>query len=96
MIVCCVWTRESRSKIRRIGDRIAPFAPRAGKQIRLNRVPWDHSAATGRLIRTCVISARSAAGFTGLLSTVTPCARASSRTSGLRSAVIRMAVRSEP
>ena len=55
-----------------------------------------YSAATARLIRTCVISARSAAGLTGLLSSSTPCARASSRTSGLRSAVIRMAVRSAP
>ena len=55
-----------------------------------------YSAATARLIRTCVISARSAAGLTGLLSSRTPCARASSRTSGLRSAVIRMAVRSAP
>ena len=49
-----------------------------------------------RCTRHCASSARSAAGLTGLLSTWMSRARASSRTCGLRSAVIRIAGRSAP
>lgn len=51
-----------------------------------------HSAAATRCMRHCASSARSAAGLIGLLSTWTSCARASSRTAGPGSAVIRIAV----
>ena len=47
-------------------------------------------------MRHCASSARNAAGFTGLLSTGTSRARASSRTCGERSAVIKIAGRSLP
>ena len=70
---------------------------------------WPQAALLAQLTRPTAIpppppaapatassSARNAAGLTGLLSSWMPCARASSRTCGLRSAVIRMAVRSAP
>ena len=57
---------------------------------------WRYSAAATRCTRHCAISARSAAGLSGLFSTWTSCARASSRTRGERSAVIRIAGRSAP
>src|SRR5262249_28171812 len=53
-------------------------------------------SAAARCTRHCASRARSAAGFTVLLSTWMLRARASSRTCGLRSAVIRMAGRSGP
>ncbi len=59
-------------------------------------VGTDYSAAAMRCTRHCAISARSAAGLSGLLSTWMSRARASSRTSGERSAVIRIAGRSSP
>ena len=68
-----------------------------GRAQRASRTPAGrHLAAATRCMRHCVSSARSAAGLTGLLSSWMPCARASSRTCGLRSAVIRMAGRSAP
>ena len=56
----------------------------------------DIPAASARGKRHCAMAARSAAGFTGLLSTGTPTARAASRTCGERSAVTRIAGRSAP
>ena len=55
-----------------------------------------YSAAAMRATRHCASSARSAAGLSGLFSTWMSRVRASSRTSGERSAVIRIAGRSLP
>ena len=63
------------------------------------QLPWRRAMALFRRepsTRHCAISARSVAGFSGLLSTCTPAARASSRTFGDRSAVTSTAGNSAP
>ena len=66
----------------------SPPSPQAGRDKKA------YSAAATRITRHCAKSARSAAGLSGLFSSWMPCARATSRTAGERSAVIRIAGRS--
>ena len=68
----------------------------SGLACRPIRWPERYSAAAACCIRHCASSTRKAAGFTGLLRIGTSRARASSRTRGVRSAVIRIAGRSAP
>ena len=62
----------------------------------MDQGPTLYSAAATRCTRHCASSARSAAGFTGLLSTWMSCSARILAHCGLRSAVIRIAGRSAP